>query len=208
MRQLVLASKNTGKIAELERLLGKYASNIKGLGLSDFPDMPEVVESGKSLSENAWLKAKQISNFSTLPTLADDSGLFIDALDGQPGIYSSRWAGYEGNDSRHKDQLNISKALSEMANIPVGKRGAQFKTIVAFYKPNSDGSFLEHEQLGVLNGQISQTAIGEFGFGYDPIFIPDGFKETLAQLGPGVKDEVSHRSLALRAIAPFLLDHL
>jgi XTP/dITP diphosphohydrolase len=208
MRQLVLASKNVGKIAELERLLGKYASNIKVLGLNDFPNMPEVIESGKSLSENAWLKAKQISNFSTMPTLADDSGLFIDALDGQPGIYSSRWAGYEGSDSRQKDQLNISKALSELANIPVGKRGAQFKTMVAFYKPNSDGSFIEHEQLGVLSGQISQRAIGEFGFGYDPIFIPDGFKETLAQLAPGVKDEVSHRALALRAIAPFLLDHL
>ena len=132
MRQLVLASKNAGKIAELERLLGKYASNIKVLGLNDFPNMPEVVESGKSLSENAWLKAKQISNFSTLPTLADDSGLFIDALGGQPGIYSARWAGYEGNDSRQKDQLNISKALSELANIPVGKRGAQFKLLSLF----------------------------------------------------------------------------
>jgi XTP/dITP diphosphohydrolase len=127
--------------------------------------MPEVIESGKSLSENAWLKAKQISNFSTLPTLADDSGLFIDALDGQPGIYSSRWAGYEGNDSRQKDQLNISKALSELANIPVGKRGAQFKTMVAFYKPNSDGSFIEHEQLGVFKaaryhkGQLVSLAL-------------------------------------------------
>ena len=208
MRQIVLASKNIGKIKELERLLGKFASDVKVLGITDFPEMPEVIESGNSLSENAWLKAKQISVFSKLPTLADDSGLFIDALAGKPGIYSSRWSGYEGNDSLERDRLNIEKALTELVDIPVGKRGAQFKTVVAFYMPNSDGSFFEQEQLGVLKGQISQVAIGNSGFGYDPIFIPDGFNETLAQLTAGVKDEVSHRGKALRAIAPFLLDHL
>ena len=103
MRQIVLASKNIGKIKELERLLGKFASDVKVLGITDFPEMPEVIESGNSLSENAWLKAKQISVFSKLPTLADDSGLFIDALAGKPGIYSSRWSGYEGNDPSRRD---------------------------------------------------------------------------------------------------------
>ena len=208
MRQLVLASKNIGKIKELERLLSKYASDIEVLGLNDFPDMPEVIESGDSLSQNAWLKAKQISSYSKLPAFADDSGLFIDALSGAPGIYSARWSGYEGSDPKQRDLLNISKALSELAETPVDNRGAQFKTVVAFYKPNKDGSFTEIEQTGLLKGQISQSPIGNFGFGYDPIFIPDGFKETLAQLAPGVKDEVSHRGMALRAIAPFLLDHL
>jgi XTP/dITP diphosphohydrolase len=208
MRKIVLASKNRGKIAELERLLSKFVSDVKVLGLTDFPNMPEVIESGNSLSENAWLKAKQISVFSNLPTLADDSGLFIDALAGKPGIYSSRWSGYEGDDWVQRDRLNIEKTLTELAGVPVGKRGAQFKTVVAFYKPNTDGSFFEQETVGVLTGQISQVAVGEFGFGYDPIFIPDGFKETLAQLPAGVKDEVSHRGKALGAIAPFLLDHL
>jgi XTP/dITP diphosphohydrolase len=208
MRQIVLASKNIGKILELERLLGKFAPDVKVLGLTGFPDMPEVIESGNSLSENAWLKAKQISVYTNLPTLADDSGLFINALAGKPGIYSSRWSGYEGNDSSQRDRLNIEKALTELFDVPVGKRGAQFKTVVAFYMPKNEGSFFEQEQLGELKGQISQVAVGESGFGYDPIFIPDGFKETLAQLPAGVKDEVSHRGKALRAITPFLLDHL
>ena len=100
MRQLVLATKNLGKIAEFDRLLAEFASDIKVLGLSDYPDMPEVEESGKTLSENARLKAKAISEFTHLPALADDSGLFIDALDGQPGIYSARFSAYAGNDSK------------------------------------------------------------------------------------------------------------
>ncbi|MSZ32490.1 MAG: non-canonical purine NTP pyrophosphatase, partial [Actinobacteria bacterium] len=112
MSKLVLASKNTGKIAELERLLSNLAADIKILGLADFPDLPEVVESGNSLSENAWLKARQISEFTNLPALADDSGLFIDALNGDPGIYSARYAGYGGSDAKMRDKLNIEKVLT------------------------------------------------------------------------------------------------
>ena len=208
MRKIVLATKNTGKIAEFERLLSQFTPDIKVLGLSDFPDMPEVVESGKTLNENARLKAKAICEFSKLPALADDSGLFIDALGGQPGVYSARWAGYEGVDSKMKDLANINKALEELKDVPMGSRGAQFRSVVAFCRQNLDSSFLEKEELGVLSGQILTQPIGSAGFGYDPIFSPDQFDQSLAQLPPRVKDEVSHRGIALRAIAPFLRDHL
>jgi XTP/dITP diphosphohydrolase len=208
MRKIVLATKNTGKIAEFERLLSQFTPDVKVLGLSDFPDMPEVVESGKTLNENARLKAKAICEFSKLPALADDSGLFIDALSGQPGIYSARWAGYEGVDSKMRDLANIKKALEELKDVPKGSRGAQFRSVVAFCRQNLDSTFLEKDELGVLSGQILTQPIGSAGFGYDPIFSPDQFDQSLAQLPPRVKDEVSHRGIALRAIAPFLRDHL
>jgi XTP/dITP diphosphohydrolase len=208
MRKIVLATKNTGKIAEFERLLSEFTPDVKVLGLADFPDMPEVVESGKTLNENARLKAKAICEFTKLPALADDSGLFIDALGGQPGIYSARWAGFEGEDTKMRDLANINKALEELKDVPNGSRGAQFRSVVAFCRQNLDSSFLEKEELGVLSGQILTQPIGSAGFGYDPIFSPDQFDQSLAQLPPRVKDEVSHRGIALRAIAPFLRDHL
>ena len=208
MRQLVLATKNKGKIVEFERLLNQHAQSIKVLGLTDFPDMPEVVESGETLSENAKLKAKSISIATNLPCLADDSGLFIDALAGDPGIYSARWAGYEGSDSGERDRMNIEKVLAQLKDVPVQNRGAQFKAVVAFYKPTADGLAIEKEELGVMPGEIVLAPLGDGGFGYDPIFKPTGFDQTLAQLSPGVKDEVSHRGIAFRAITPFLLSNL
>ncbi len=162
----------------------------------------------KTLSENARLKAKAISEFTNLPALADDSGLFIDALDGQPGIYSARFSGYTGSDSTQRDLANINKVLELLINTQDGYRGAQFKSVVAFYKPNDDGTVLEKEELGVLAGRIISKPRGDGGFGYDPIFSPNDFDQTLAELSPRVKDEVSHRGIALRAIAPFLRDHL
>jgi len=208
MRQLVLATKNKGKIVEFERLLNQHAQSIKVLGLSDFPDMPDVMESGKTLSENAKLKAKSISIATNLPCLADDSGLFIDALAGDPGIYSARWAGYEGSDSGERDRMNIEKVLTQLKDVPVQNRGAQFQAVVAFYKPTADGLAIEKEELGVMPGEIVLAPLGDGGFGYDPIFKPTGFDQTLAQLSPGVKDEVSHRGIAFRAITPFLLSNL
>ena len=208
MRQLVLATKNKGKIVEFERLLNQHAQSIKVLGLTDFPDMPDVTESGETLSENAKLKAKSISIATNLPCLADDSGLFIDALAGDPGIYSARWAGYGGSDSGERDRMNIEKVLTQLKDVPVQKRGAQFKAVVAFYKPTADGLAIEKEELGVMPGEIVLAPLGDGGFGYDPIFKPTGFDQTLAQLSPGVKDEVSHRGIAFRAMTPFLLSNL
>ncbi len=205
MRSLILATQNQGKIAEFERLLAEHASDIKVLGLADFPDMPDVIESGKTLSENAFLKARAISNFANLPALADDSGLFVDYLDGQPGVYSARYGGYQGKDAKERDLINISKLLKELDGVPVEKRGAQFKCVVVFVNPEKQ---FEHEEIGELPGQITFQPAGDQGFGYDPIFTPVKFEQTLAQLGSAVKDKISHRGQALRAIAPILNLHL
>ena len=205
MRKLILATQNKGKIAEFERLLAEHASDIKVLGLIDFPDMPDVAETGETLSENAFLKARAIAKFAKLPALADDSGLFVDYLNGKPGVYSARFGGYKGIDAKERDLVNISKLLAELTDVPAEKRGAQFRCVVAFVNPDSN---FEHEELGELKGQISLQPAGSEGFGYDPIFLPNNFEQTLAQLGAGVKDQISHRGQALRAIAPILNQHL
>jgi XTP/dITP diphosphohydrolase len=205
LRSLVLASQNQGKIAEFERLLAEYASDIKVLGLADFPDMPDVVESGKTLSENAFLKARAISDFAKLPALADDSGLFVDFLAGKPGVCSARYGGYQGNNAKERDLININKLLTALANVPIQDRSAQFKCVVAFVNPAEN---FADEKLGELSGHISFQPAGDQGFGYDPIFIPKDFDQSLAQLGAGVKDKISHRGQALRAIAPILNQHL
>ena len=205
MRSLILATQNQGKIAEFERLLAEHAGDIKVLGLADFPDMPDVIESGKTLSENAFLKARAIAEFAKLPALADDSGLFVDHLDGKPGVYSARFGGYEGKDAKERDLININKLLTELKDVPSEKRGAQFKCVVAFVNPAKD---FEHEEIGELPGMIAVQPAGDDGFGYDPIFIPKDFDQSLAQLGAGVKDRISHRGQALRSIAPILIQHL
>jgi XTP/dITP diphosphohydrolase len=208
MLKLVLASKNLGKIAEFERMLGQQANSVKVLGLNDFPDMPDVEESGKSLSENARLKAQAIAKFTNLPALADDSGLFIDALNADPGVLSARWAGYQGVNSQERDRANIQKVLAQLKGVPKPERGAQFKSVVAYCDFRDQLQMIEKEELGVLNGEILLEPIGDGGFGYDPIFMPTGFDKSLAQLPPGVKDEVSHRGIAFRAIIAFIKSNL
>jgi XTP/dITP diphosphohydrolase len=208
MLKLVLASKNLGKIAEFQRMLGQHATSVKVLGLNDFPDMPDVEESGKSLSENARLKAQAIAKFTNLPALADDSGLFIDALNADPGVLSARWAGYQGVSSQERDRANIQKVLAQLKSVPIPERGAQFKSVVAYCDLRGQLQMIEKEELGVLDGEILLEPIGDGGFGYDPIFMPTGFDKSLAQLPPGVKDEVSHRGIAFRAIIPFIKSNL
>ena len=208
MLKLVLASKNLGKIAEFERMLGQQANSVKVLGLNDFPDMPDVEESGKSLSENARLKAHAIAKFTNLQALADDSGLFIDALNADPGVLSARWAGYQGVISQERDRANIQKVLAQLEGVPKPERGAQFKSVVAYCDLRDQLQIIEKEELGVLNGEILLEPVGDGGFGYDPIFMPTGFDKSLAQLPPGVKDEVSHRGIAFRAIIAFIKSNL
>ena len=208
MPNIVLATKNQGKILEFQRLLSKHAGEVKVLGLSDFPDLPDVEESGKTLNENAKLKAKAISDFTNLPALADDSGLFIDALNSNPGILSARWGGYQGSDSARRDQINISKVLDQLKDVRLADRTAQFKAVVYFYMKKSNGEIIEKEELGVLPGVIITEPRGSGGFGYDPIFVPVGFDQTLAEISPEVKDEVSHRGSAMRAMTTFLLSNL
>ncbi len=195
MRKVVLATRNVGKIKEFERLLAEFASDIEVLGLNDFPEMPDVDETGSTFEENALLKAREVSAFAQLPALADDSGLCVDALGGDPGIYSARWSGGHGDDA-----ANISKVLGQLDGVPASERGARFRCAVALHLP--DGS--EVVRHGELVGEIVDLPRGSAGFGYDPIFQPSGFALTLGEFAHGEKDRISHRGKALRLIAPDL----
>lgn len=206
-RQLVIASKNPGKIKEFERLLSEHASDITVLGLADFPNLPDVAETGSTFEENSLLKAHAIANFTGFPAIADDSGLCVDALDGAPGIFSARYAGEHGNDVANYTKL--LDVLSEMKLVDPRDRTAHFTCAVVFVFPENHArhSTVIVEQ-GYLHGWIAAAPRGDAGFGYDPVFTPDGFELTLGEFGPGEKDRISHRGHALRAIAPRIAELL
>jgi XTP/dITP diphosphohydrolase len=204
MRKLVLATQNNGKIKEFERLLAEFVSDVQVLGLRDFPDMPDIAETGESFIENSLLKARGICEFTQLPTLADDSGLCIDYLNGDPGIYSARWSGVHGDDA-----ANISKVLLQLEGVPQRERSAQFVCEVALVFPV--GHLHQGRELiesGKLSGFITLSPRGTAGFGYDPIFQPIGSELTLGEFAHGEKDKISHRGIAMRAIAPRILELL
>jgi XTP/dITP diphosphohydrolase len=204
MRKLVLATQNNGKIKEFERLLAEFVSDVQVLGLRDFPDMPDIAETGESFIENSLLKARGICEFTQLPTLADDSGLCIDYLNGDPGIYSARWSGVHGDDA-----ANISKVLLQLGGVPQSERSAQFVCEVALVFPV--GHLHQGRELiesGKLSGFITLSPRGTAGFGYDPIFQPIGTELTLGEFAHGEKDKISHRGIAMRAIAPRILELL
>ena len=204
MRKLVLATQNNGKIKEFERLLAEFVSDVQVLGLRDFPDMPDIAETGESFIENSLLKARGICEFTQLPTLADDSGLCIDYLNGDPGIYSARWSGVHGDDA-----ANISKVLLQLEGVPQSERSAQFVCEVAQVFPV--GHLHQGRELiesGKLSGFITLSPRGTAGFGYDPIFQPVGTELTLGEFAHGEKDKISHRGIAMRAIAPRILELL
>ncbi len=204
MRKLVLATQNNGKIKEFERLLAEFVSDVQVLGLRDFPDMPDIAETGESFIENSLLKARGICEFTQLPTLADDSGLCIDYLNGDPGIYSARWSGVHGDDA-----ANISKVLLQLEGVPPSKRSAQFVCEVALVFPiGHKHQGRELIESGKLSGFITLSPRGTAGFGYDPIFQPVGTDLTLGEFAHGEKDKISHRGIAMRAIAPRILELL
>lgn len=199
-KKLVLATRNLGKIHEFERMLDASGLHLEILGLADFPEMPDVDETGSTFAENALLKAEQIAAYTGLPALADDSGLCVDALGGAPGIFSARWAGEHGN-----DQANLEKVLREIQSAEDPSMAAHFTCAVALVVPGSDGvdpTVVIRE--GEIHGQIILEPRGSHGFGYDPIFQPTGYQQTTAELSPEIKDEISHRGRALRAILPEL----
>lgn len=203
-KRIVLATQNKGKIAEFERILARETSDVHVLGLADFPEMPDVEETGTTLTENALLKSRAIAAFSGLPSLADDSGLFIDALGGDPGVYSARWAGGHGD-----DKANTAKVLSQIQELERSgaiDRSASFKSVIALSFPPSHSSF-DREQIveGEMRGSIIDQPRGDGGFGYDPIFIPEGLTLTSAEISPEVKDQLSHRGQAMRKIVPILV---
>jgi XTP/dITP diphosphohydrolase len=192
MTDLILATRNKGKVSEVQRLISHYAGQINLLSISDF-NLDDVEETGTTFEENALLKAATIARQSGVPALADDSGISIDALGGAPGVYSARWSGVHGDDA-----ANIAKVLKELEGVSDSDRGAQFVCVIALALP--DGRHIMVR--GEVQGTVRHEPIGDRGFGYDPIFQPYGFEITTAQMDPELKDSISHRGKALREIAP------
>ena len=190
--ELVLATRNKGKIAEVQRLLNEHAPLVRLRSVAEF-DLPDVEETGETFEANAILKASTIALQTGLPALADDSGISIDALDGAPGVYSARWAGSHGDDA-----ANIAKVLEQLKDVPEEDRGAAFVCVIALALPNGKRLTVR----GELRGVVRHLPVGEFGFGYDPIFQPAGYQITTAEMQPEEKDAISHRGIALREIAP------
>jgi XTP/dITP diphosphohydrolase len=192
--KLLLASRNPGKLAELQRLLDG-AGNWQVIGLADVPEFPEAPETGATFAENALAKARDAVAATGLPAVADDSGLAVDALNGMPGVLSARWSG------RHGDDLgNVALLLGQLGDVPDERRGAAFVCAAALVLP--DGTELvEH---GEWRGRVVRAPRGTGGFGYDPIFVPDGEQRTSAELSPAEKDAASHRGRAFRALLPHL----
>lgn len=198
--KLLLATRNQGKIVEFRRILDAVAPGaIELVGLDAFPDLHDVDETGTTFEENALLKAREMSEATGLPAIADDSGLCVDALNGDPGIFSARWAGTHGN-----DLANLEKVLEQLKDVPNSERGAYFICVAALYLP--DGRTFCQE--GRFYGTILRAPVGENGFGYDPIFQPEGLEISSAQMSSDAKDAVSHRGKALRAIAPVVMSAL
>lgn len=194
---LLLATRNQGKIEEFRRILDAVApGEIDLVGLDQFPDLPDVVEDGATFEENALKKAREMSLATGIPAIADDSGLCIDALGGDPGIFSARWAGTHGDDA-----ANTAKVLEQLHDIPDSKRSAHFTCVAALYLP--DGR--SHCEEARFDGWILRAPIGEYGFGYDPIFRPEGRELSSAQMSADEKDAISHRGKSLRAIAPHVI---
>ncbi len=191
MPDLVLATRNKGKIAEVQRLISLHAPQITLRSVSEF-NLDDVEETGTTFEENALLKAETIARQTGLTALADDSGIAIDALDGAPGVYSARWSGVHGDDA-----ANVAKVLLELSDVPDEDRGAQFVCVIALAHPDGRSIVVR----GEVEGVVRRDPIGNHGFGYDPIFQPDGYAITTAQMDPETKDAISHRGKALREIA-------
>jgi XTP/dITP diphosphohydrolase len=193
---VVLATHNAKKLVELRRILETAeVPDVEIQGLDEFPGAPEVAETGTTFAENALLKAHSVAGYTHLPAVADDSGLCVDVLGGAPGVFSARWSGRHGDDDANLDLL-----LAQLADLPPGRRGAHFACAAALALPGGD----EQVAFGRLDGVLLTERRGSNGFGYDPIFVPDGESRTTAEMSPDEKDAISHRGLALRAMAPLL----
>jgi XTP/dITP diphosphohydrolase len=195
--KLLLATRNKGKIEEFRRILEDIAAGeIDLVGLDQFPELHDVEETGSTFEENALLKARQMCAATGIAAIADDSGLCVDYLNGDPGIFSARWSGIHGDDS-----ANTAKVLESLTGVPDEKRGAHFTCVAALALP--DGR--THVEEAQFDGWILHHPIGDRGFGYDPIFRPEGLAISSAQMSAADKDAISHRGKSLRAIAPHVL---
>ena len=197
---LVLAPRNQGKIREFRRILDAISQgSINLVGLEDFPHTTEVEETGSTFRENALLKARSVCKETALPAIADDSGLCVDVLNGAPGIFSARYAGVHGD-----DKANNAKLLRELEDVPEDKRSAHFTCSAALVLP--DGR--EYVSEEIFEGSILFAPIGDQGFGYDPLFRPQGLTISSAQMSADEKDLISHRGKSLRSIAPHVISLL
>jgi XTP/dITP diphosphohydrolase len=188
---VLLASRNRKKLAELRRILSPALPDVEVVGLDDVEAYPEVPESGATFEANALIKAREGHLRTGLPTVADDSGLTVEALNGMPGVLSARWAGSHGD-----DEANLRLVLDQVGDVPDERLGAAFVCAVAFV----DGE-REIVTEGRMPGRLVRAPRGTNGFGYDPIFQPAGYDRTSAELTVEQKDAISHRGQALRALA-------
>jgi len=200
---MVLATRNAHKVSELTRILATTGVEVSLIGLDKFPGMPEVAETGLTFADNALLKARAVAAFTGLAAVADDSGLCVDALHGMPGIFSARWSGRHGD-----DRANLDLLLGQLSD--VSERGAQFVCAAVLVLPGAGGEQATGEwtATGVLSGTLIREPRGSGGFGYDPVFVANGYSVTNAELAPEEKDAMSHRGRALRALAPVIAAQL
>ncbi len=199
--RLLLATRNAKKLVELRRILvSSGTSGVQVVGLDDVPPFPEVPETAPTFEGNALAKARSAATATGLPAVADDSGLEVDALNGMPGVLSARWAGRHGDDA-----ANLQLVLDQLADVPEDRRGAAFVCAAALVvPPGAPVSEIQTVVRGQWRGTLTCAARGSNGFGYDPIFVPDGERRTSAELDPDEKDAASHRGRALRALLPAL----
>ena len=200
--KLVLATRNQGKVRELAEMLRnsrtatlaslrtancEQPAAIEVISLQSYPDAPEVVEDGVTYAENAIKKASVIARYTGHLTLADDAGLEVNALHGAPGVNSKRWVGEDATDAKR-----IASLLEALKGVT--DRRARFVAAIAVVRPDTDPEVV----IGICEGRITHTPAGESGFGYDPIFVPDGYEQTFAELGENIKNQISHRAKALQ----------
>jgi XTP/dITP diphosphohydrolase len=201
MRRLLLATRNEGKRRELAALL--EGLDIQVLSLREVGDVPEVVEDGATFADNAIKKAREVAAVTGLPTLADDSGLEVDALGGAPGVYSARYAGEGASDA-----ANNAKLLGALGGVPAAQRGARYRVVLTLHDPDGPLGASPHLEHGVCEGRIREAPAGQGGFGYDPLFEPVGFECTMAELDPTEKNRISHRGQAMLGLRQFLEGYL
>lgn len=196
MRDLVLATHNLHKVAEFERIISDGRPDLRVLPYEG----PEPVEDGVTFAENALIKARRAAEFSSLPALADDSGICVDVLGGAPGIFSAYWAGHKKDSAANVDLL-----LDQLSDIAPEHRAAQFISVIALVIPDAaSGTSAEFVVTGVWPGQLALAASGSGGFGYDPIFVPDGLSVSAAELSADEKNAISHRARAFKELLPLL----
>jgi XTP/dITP diphosphohydrolase len=198
---LALATRNAHKVQEIQSILG---TGFRVQSLKEFPSAPELIEDGDTFAGNATRKATQLAKWLGKPTvlvLADDSGLEVDALNGAPGVHSARFAASDTTKGNAPDASNTEKLLRLLRDVPADKRTARFRCVLALVSNESTQTF-----DGACEGRIAMQPSGTGGFGYDPVFVPDGFSQTFAELGEETKNRISHRSKALQKLKAFFIN--